>query len=96
MTKEDIKRIIRDNRGLLVKNRVRSIYLFGSYVRNEQRQDSDIDLLVDFKESSYQDYINMVYSLEDILKKEVTIVTPSGLSPHVRQYILREAEKIEG
>ena len=96
MTKEDIKRIIRENRNILDNNRVKSIALFGSFVRNQQKPESDVDLLVEFKESSYDNYINLIFSLEDLLKKEVTVVTPAGLSPYIRSNVLKEAEKIEG
>ena len=96
MTKEDIKKIIRENRNILEKNRVGSIALFGSYVRNEQKEESDIDLLVEFKDPSYDNFINLVFSLENLLKKEVTVVTPAGLSPYIRSYVIKEAEKIEG
>ena len=96
MTKEDIKRIIRDHKEVLEKNKVKSIALFGSFVRNEQKPESDVDLLVEFRENSYDDFIGLVFSLEDLLKREVTVVTPSGLSPYIRPYVLKEAEKIEG
>jgi predicted nucleotidyltransferase len=96
MTKEEIIRKIRSNRSLMNRFGVRSISLFGSYVRNEQRETSDVDLLVEFKAPSYDNYINLIFSLEDLLKKEVTVVTPDGISPYVRPYVLKEAEKIEG
>lgn len=96
MTKEDIKKIIKEHKGILDRTKVKSIALFGSYVRNEQRADSDIDLLVEFREVSYDNYINLIFSLEKIFNKEVTVVTPAGLSPYIRPYVLKEAEKIEG
>jgi predicted nucleotidyltransferase len=96
MTKEQVKKILAGHKDIWQKNKVKTIALFGSYVRNEQRDDSDVDLLVEFKEPSYDNYINLIFSLEDLLKKEVTVVTPASLSPYVRPYVLKEAEKIEG
>lgn len=95
MTKEDIKRIIREHKDILEKYKVKSIALFGSYVRNEQKEDSDIDLLVEFEKPTYNNFINLVFTLEDLFKKEVTIVTPRGMSPYILPYILKEAEEIE-
>jgi len=95
MTKEDIKRIIREHKDILEKYKVKSIALFGSYVRNEQKEDSDIDLLVEFEKPTYNNFINLVFTLEDLFKKEVTIVTPKGMSPYILPYILKEAEEIE-
>ena len=95
MTKEEIKRIIRANKEILNKYRVKSIALFGSYVRNEQKEDSDIDLLVEFEENTYDNFINLIFTFEDLFKKEVTVVTPKGMSPYILPYILQEAEEIE-
>jgi len=96
MNKNDIKNKIIKNRKLLTQAQVRSIALFGSYARNEQRADSDIDFLVEFKKNSYDNFIGLVFSLEDLFKKEVNVVTPAGLSPYLRPFVLKEAEKIEG
>ncbi|KPJ64288.1 MAG: hypothetical protein AMJ45_06075 [Syntrophobacter sp. DG_60] len=95
MTKEEIKRIIRENKEILEKYKVKSIALFGSYVRNEQKEDSDIDLLVEFEKPTYHNFINLVFTLEDLFKKEVTVVTPKGMSPYILPYVLKEIEEIE-
>jgi predicted nucleotidyltransferase len=96
MDKQTIKKIILQHKDILRKNKVKSIALFGSYVRGEQRENSDVDLLVEFGEVSYDNYINLIYSLESILKKTVSVVTPAGISPYVKPYVLKELEKIEG
>ena len=96
MTKEEIKKIIRENKEILQKYKVKSISIFGSYVRNEQKEDSDIDLLVEFEEDTYHSFINLIFSLENLFKKEVTVVSKEDLSPYIQPYVLKEAEKIEG
>jgi len=96
MTKKEIKEIIREHKEILKKYKVKSIALFGSYVRNEQKEDSDIDLLVEFDEDTYHNFINLIFSLEELLREEVTVVSKEDLSPYIQPYILREAEKIEG
>ena len=96
LTKEEIKKIIRENKEMLEKYKVRSIELFGSYVRNEQREESDIDLLVEFEEDTYHNFINLIFTLEDLLKKEVTVVSKEDLSPYILPYVLKEVEKVEG
>jgi len=96
MTKEKIKKIIRENKEILQKYKVKSISIFGSYVRNEQKEDSDIDLLVEFEEDTYRNFINLIFSLENLFKKEVTVVSKEDLSPYIQPYVLKEAEKIEG
>lgn len=96
MTKEDIKKIIRENKNILKKYKVKSVALFGSYVRNEQVEDSDIDLLIEFEEDTYHNFINLIFTLEDLLKKEVTVVSKEDLSPYILPYVLKGVEKIEG
>ena len=94
MTKEDIKNTINKHKEIIEKYKVKSIALFGSYVRGEQTEDSDIDLLVEFKEKTYDNFINLIFSLEKLFNKEVTVVTLQALSPYIRPYVLKEAEKI--
>jgi len=96
LTKEEIKRVIKENKEILERYKVKSIELFGSYARNEQKEDSDIDLLVEFEEDTYHNFINLIFTLEDLLEKEVTIVSKEDLSPYILPYVLKEVEKIEG
>ena len=95
MTKEDINRVLLLNREILKKYRVKSISLFGSYVRNEQKEESDIDLLVDFQEgATLFDFVELQDSLSELLAKKVSIVSRRGLSKYIGPYILKEAEPI--
>lgn len=95
MTKEDINRMLFLNREILKKCRVKSISLFGSYVRNEQKEESDIDFLVDFQEgATLFDFVELQDSLSELLAKKVSIVSRRGLSKYIGPYILEEAEPI--
>ena len=95
MTKEDINRVLFLNREILKKYRVKSISLFGSYVRNEQKEESDIDFLVDFQEgATLFDFVELQDSLSELLAKNVNIVSRRGLSKYIGPYILKEAEPI--
>ena len=95
MTKDDIKRALSTNTKILKKYKVNSIALFGSYVRNEQNENSDIDFLVEFGEGITLFGIVMLEdALSAILKKKVTVVSKRGLSKYIGPYILQEAEII--
>ena len=95
MTKEDINRLLFSNREILKKYSVKSISLFGSYVRNEQKEESDIDFLVDFQEgATLFDFVELQDSLSELLAKKVSIVSKRGLSKYIGPYILKEAEPI--
>jgi len=65
--------------------------LFGSYIRGEQREDSDIDILVDYPSGlSLFDVAELQYKLEDALGKKVDLVDYNRIKPRLKPYILSE------
>lgn len=89
---DDILKTIRDNREALVRMGASRVGLFGSFARNEADETSDIDLLVEFAagEKNYDNFIDLCFYLEELLGRKVDLLTPSALSPHLKQQI--EAE----
>lgn len=73
------------------------IGLFGSYARDEQKDSSDIDILVSFKqgEERYSNLFELHEFLVEILGTNVEIVTMGGLSPYIGPHILKEVKFIE-
>ena len=72
--------------------RVEKLEVFGSYVRAEQKKDSDLDILVTFKEDpSLLTYIAIENYLSDLLGVKVDLVMKDSLKPKIGQEILREA-----
>lgn len=72
------------------KFKVKKIGIFGSYVRNEQRKKSDIDILVEFYEPIGWEFIDLKEFLEKILNKEVDLVSIKALKPQLKDKILKE------
>ena len=71
---------------------VESLEVFGAYVRSEQKRDSDLDILVTFREDpSLLTYIGMENYLSDLLGVKVDLVMKDSLKPKIGQQILREA-----
>jgi predicted nucleotidyltransferase len=69
-----------------------NIRVFGSVVRGEEREDSDIDLLVDFLPgSTLLDQVGLIEELSTILGRKVDIVSERSLNKYLRQRILQEA-----
>jgi predicted nucleotidyltransferase len=80
---------------LAEKYHVRSLEVFGSYVRNEQNAKSDLDVLVTFdKAPGLLQYIALENHLSDLLGVKVDLVMKSALKPRVGQNILREAVSV--
>ncbi|MEX2401272.1 MAG: nucleotidyltransferase family protein [Rhodothermales bacterium] len=70
---------------------VSSIGLFGSYVRHEQRDESDLDVLVEFDETpSLLKFIELENHLSDLLGIQVDLVMKDALKPRVRPRIMDE------
>ena len=72
----------------------RSIRVFGSVARSDNRETSDVDLLVEFEEGrTLFDLIDLRLDLRDLLGAEVDIVTPNSLR-YLREAVLAEAKAI--
>ena len=97
-SKEQIKKIIRQ-KGIQIRGYgVSKIGVFGSYSRGEQKEESDIDILIDFNPGSdtFDNYMNLCDLLEEIFgDSEIDIVTYNGLSPIIGPKILKEVEYVE-
>lgn len=65
--------------------------LFGSYVRGEQHEKSDIDILVKYpSDTSLFDVVRLKHTLEDSLERPVDLVSFKGIKPRLKPYILSE------
>lgn len=71
--------------------KVKKLGIFGSYVRQEQTEASDVDLLVEFFETpSLLKFINLENYLSDNLEIKVDLVHQGGLKPRIGERILAE------
>ena len=92
-TKDNILKTLRVHRLEFEKFGIRNVGLFGSYLRNEQSESSDIDLLIDFEpeKENFDNYMAVYDIFETIFKNEkVGIVTKNGLSKYIGSKILKE------
>ena len=96
LNKQIILQFIARNRAHIRSFGVARIGLFGSFVRNEQRSDSDIDLLVDYAEgqASFKNLMHLAFFFEDSFHRKIELVTPASLSARLRQYIAQEIEYV--
>lgn len=76
--------------GIRERYGVRRIGVYGSYSTGTQNEDSDIDILVEFTEPTFDNFMDLAFYLEEILEREVDLVTPKGLSPYLRRTIEQE------
>ncbi len=95
-TLEEIKSIIHSHKQELTnKYKIKSLSVFGSYVRNEQKVDSDLDLLVEFNESiGMFHFLDAEEYLSNILDHKVDLVQKGAMKPHIEQRVLKELAEI--
>ena len=73
---------------------VKKLYIFGSYARNENTSQSDLDVLVIFSQKTTFDlYMDLKFYLEELLNLKVDLVTDKALRPQIQKSI--EEEKID-
>ena len=91
MTKAKILHILKEHNGLMRERfAVRRIGLFGSYVRDEAAPGSDVDLLVEFEDPTYDHYMDLKFFLEDLLNRPVDLVIADMVKPRIKPSIDRE------
>jgi len=67
-------------------------FIFGSFARNEQKADSDLDLLIELDPSIPVglEFVQMYLDLKDLTGYEIDLVTEKSLSPYVRPRVEKE------
>ena len=89
----DILQAHRDE--IISRFHVRHLDLFGSTARNEARDESDIDLLVDFDGPADSNaYFGLMFYLEDLLGRKIDLVTSKALRSAFRPYVEKEAIRV--
>jgi len=94
-TVAEIKQTLQDQKAYLTERYgVAEIGIFGSYVRGEQRADSDLDILVELERPariSLIDLVELELYLSDLLGIKVDLAIKKNLKPRIGERILQEA-----
>lgn len=94
-TADTILEFIHQKREILRGMGIRQIGLFGSYVRGEQRPDSDIDLLFSMDKISFTRWMDAWNFLEDQLGTEVDLIPEQDLRTELRDSVLSEVRYVK-
>ena len=89
-TRDEVVTKIKTHRRALKRYGVKSLALFGSTARDKMRKGSDVDVLVQFDKSTWANYIGLKFYLEDLLGREVDLVTPKALKPATKPSIEKD------
>jgi hypothetical protein len=95
-TRDDILRTLGDHRQQLAHIGVTGLSLFGSAARDELTADSDVDVLVDLQQKSFDAYMEVKELIERLLGRRVDLVTRDALKPALRGSIMEECVHAPG
>ncbi len=95
-TKDELSGLIRSHRSEIEKFGVMRIGLFGSFVKDAQSDESDVDMLVEFDpaKKNFRSFMNLAFFLEELFHRKVELITDESLSPYLKPHILKEVEYV--
>ncbi len=79
---------------ILKKNKIEKAGIFGSYVKGEQKKNSDIDIIIEPAKGMGLGFIGVKLELEDKLGRKIDLVTYKGIHPFLKKRILNEEIRI--
>jgi predicted nucleotidyltransferase len=93
---QEILKIIGENRETIRGFGVRSLGLFGSAVRGEATDTSDLDFVVEFEKKTFDGYMGLKKFLEESFGCKVDLVLKDAIKPRLREPILKETIYAQG
>ena len=96
LNKEYIFDQLQVNSGYIKQLGVKRIGLFGSYAKNQENSQSDIDFMVEFMpgKKSFKNFINLSNFLKELFISDIDLLTEKSLSPFIGPHILKEVEYV--
>lgn len=80
-----------------IRDNIKKASLFGSFLRGEQTQDSDVDILIEFKPEAkigFFEFVRLQRRLGEFVGRKIDLLTPASLSKFFKDQIINEAEII--
>jgi len=97
MRKEEVIAKLRSHADAIRAAGATSLYVYGSTARDEARDDSDVDLFIDYDKArlfSLLDFIGVKHCIEDVLGTSADLATRDSLHPRMKDRILAEAVRV--
>ena len=94
--KLNLLKLLQEHKEEILSFGVERVGLFGSFVRNQATEKSDVDFIVEFKvgQKNYDNFINLAFFLEDLLGRKVELLTQQSISPFLAPEIMKEVEYV--
>ena len=89
---EVVKKIREAKTDLETRYSVRKIGVFGSFVRGNASADSDVDILVELADPTFDNYMDLKFRLEEMFGRKVDLVLADSIKPRFQPIIAREVQ----
>jgi uncharacterized protein len=96
MTLDEVLITLERNRDAVRAFGVKKLGIFGSVVRGEATENSDLDVLVQLEKETFRTYMGLCLYLEDLFKRKVDLVLIGSIKKRLRDRILQEVHYVEG
>lgn len=90
LTFKEIINVINAHESELKKFGVKKIGIFGSFVRGDATNDSDIDFLVELEHKTFDNYMDLKFYLENLFDRKIDLILSETLKPRLRSSIEKE------
>jgi len=97
-TSSEIMEMLNNNMSNIEKFHVSKLGLFGSFVRDEQNDASDVDILVEFEDGqeTFDNYMDLKFYLEELFNRKVDVVIFNSIKPSMKSSIMRSVKYAKG
>lgn len=96
-TKDEILKLLEENREQIKEFGVSKLGLFGSYAKEEQTDESDLDFYVEFEEGkkTFDNLMELAFYLEDNFERKVDLLTDKSVSERFRNVMEKDIQYVE-
>lgn len=94
--KQTLLSLILNNKEKISSYGVDKLGIFGSFVRNEANETSDVDFYVEFisGKKTFDNFMDLAFFLGELTGRKIELITPQSLSPYIGTHILKEVEYV--
>ena len=98
LTADQILKKLEENKEKIRSFGIKRLALFGSYLKNEQKEGSDIDFLVEFEQDkkTFDNYFGLKFFLERLFNCKVDLVIKEVIKEEIKPHILEDIKYAEG
>lgn len=95
-SRSEIFRLLESNLDKIKSFGVKRLGIFGSVARDEQTENSDVDVLVELEKETFRGYMGLLLFLEDLFGRKVDLAIKDSIKPRIKDRVLSETIYVKG